>query len=91
MTKTQHERLSEIKEEIKALTDEAYRIVRNADTVEGERARPYWRGSILGALDDDEYVPSMFTLQDAIDRLQPEDDDGDDEQESLTTEGATSA
>ena len=70
----QIERLAEIRDEIKALVDEASRIVR--ETIERKTAEAYWIPHILGALDDDhEYLGgSMQTMQDTIDALEDDDE-----------------
>jgi hypothetical protein len=71
------ERLTEIKDEIKALMDEALQIVRRADHMTYEQARAYWYPHLIMALDKEHgYLGgSMFTMQDAIDALKHEDDE----------------
>lgn len=62
------ERLIEIKETIEELMRDAEGIVRG--TSEEQRARSYWMGHILGALDDSQLCSSMFTMQNTIDGLE---------------------
>lgn len=66
------ERLMEIKEEIKELLHEAKNIVaQSGDERAWARAKSYWYGHIVSALDKDhEYMgSSMVTMQDTIDEL----------------------
>ena len=71
------ERLEEIRDEIKDLVREARGLVNG--TKEKKAAEAYWIAHVLGALDDDHgYLGgSMTTMQDTIDALRGDDDDGD--------------
>ena len=65
-------RLSEIKDEIKHLMGEAREIVEHSgDQQAWARAKSYWYGHILTALDNEsEYMgSSMVTMQDTIDEI----------------------
>ena len=65
-------RLSEIKDEIKHLMGEAREIVEHSGNESAwARAKSYWYGHILTALDkDSEYMgSSMVTMQDTIDEM----------------------
>jgi hypothetical protein len=66
--------LTDIKNEIKVLIDNALHIIKNADKGEYERARMYWYAHIVMALDKEhEYLGgSMFTMQDSIDAISGE-------------------
>jgi hypothetical protein len=76
---TGKERLQEIKNEIRALADEALDIVRmNCPRIQGERGRAYWYPHIVMALDTkNDYLGSDgATIQEAIDSIDnPEDED----------------
>lgn len=67
-------RLSEIKNEMLALLEEARCLIRG--THEEERAKSYWWAHIRCALDDDHMFlgGSMTTMQDTIDALDVEEE-----------------
>jgi hypothetical protein len=76
VNKQDHDRLKEIREEMLHLVDEAKRIISNDDKSVYERARVYWVGNILHALDDGNYITKYdYTMQNTIDDLEPSDDD----------------
>lgn len=72
LTRAQIERLTSIKEEIKELAREAFRLVRG--TKEEGRAHSYWYPHIVMSLDDDHsYLgKEMATMQGAVDGLTEE-------------------
>lgn len=65
------EELTEIKNQIKNLLDEARVLIKNTDYNAWERARKYWYAHIITALDDDHnYLgSSSVTMQDTINEL----------------------
>lgn len=71
LTHEQYNRLTEIKEELLQLLNEANKMVRG--TSEENRAHSYWFAHIRMALDDEHgYLgSSMCTLQGSIDALDP--------------------
>ena len=71
------DRLEEIKEEIHELLHEAKRLV--CGTAEEQRAKSYWLAHIAMSLDDDhDYLGGGgITMQDTIDALRADEDDGD--------------
>lgn len=72
---TDHNRLTEIKDEIKNLLDEAKGIIQDSDNdFIWEQARSYWYAHILTALDDEsEFLgDSMCAMQQTIDALAPD-------------------
>ena len=72
-------RLTEIKEKIKELVNEAEELISENDYV-SSRAKSYWIPHLLMALDNDHnYVGgSMCTMQDTIDELEEDDIDEED-------------
>jgi hypothetical protein len=71
VTQSDVDRLSEIKDEIKYLVEEARVLVHS--TSEDARSKAYWYAHITMALDDDhEFLGSgSHTMQDTIDNLDP--------------------
>jgi hypothetical protein len=72
LTADEIERLTEIKDEIGNLANEARRIIR--DTSEEEAARRYWLAAIEIALGDDHSFlgRNMRTMQESVDALDEE-------------------
>jgi hypothetical protein len=78
ITVEKHERLQEIKDQIKEMLDEARNIIRHSgDDVAEERFKGYVLGNILPQLDSDHdfLAGSMVSFQDVIDSLEVEDDE----------------
>jgi len=82
--KSQHERLQEIKDQIKESLEEATQIIRRSENERIiEAFKGYVLGNILPQLDDehDFLSGSMFSFQDAIDELDPGGDEEEEEEE----------
>lgn len=86
-------RLEEIKDEMKALLEEATKIVKAAvrsdptKKIVLERATNYWIGNIATSLDrDSDYVGYDYSIQDTIDELGKTGDPDDEEAESDGTD-----
>lgn len=77
MNKIDHERLTDIHSEMMDLIEEASSLVRSNGGIEWERANGYWVAQIKMALSNDHFYvgSSMFTMQDAIQSLDPGDEE----------------
>ncbi len=81
LSREDHERLLEIKDEMLALLEEAWYLVKT--TSEKDRAKAYWHAHIQTALTKDHgYLgSSMCCMEDSINALEPDEDDEDEEAE----------
>lgn len=76
--------LEEAKEEIEAALEKAYRALHTVGGITFERARSYWYAHVRMALDKNhDYLGgSMITMQDTIDELEADADEGDEDAEA---------